>query len=88
MILHEESDAGELLNIFARSIKEWSKEEETTSKVDEDNDDNSIVTIEAEDTKLANPVKAKQVAAEMLTTITDVCDNVLALLQAVSVKSP
>ena len=87
-ILHRESDAGEILNIFARSITEWAKEEETTSEADEDNFENSVVTIEAEDTNLANPGKAKHAAAETLTTISDDCDDVLAFLQAVAVKYP
>ena len=34
VILHGESDAGELLNIFACSITEWLKETENTSKAD------------------------------------------------------
>ena len=80
-------DAGKLLKIFARSITEWENEEDT-SKADEDNGNDSVVTIKAEYAKSAKPGKTKQAAAETLTTITDECDNVLALFQAVSVKSP
>ena len=74
-ILHGELDAGELLKIFACSITEWEKEEDTTSEADEANDEDSVVTIEAKDTK-AKPGKAKQAAAkttvaETLTTIAD-----------------
>ena len=62
------------------------------SKADEANDDDSVVTIEAAEAK-ANPGKANQASAktaavETLATITDDCDNILAFLQAVAVKSP
>ena len=91
-ILHGKLDAGELLKIFARSIMEWASDEDSTSKADEANDNNSVVTIEAEEAK-AKPGKAKQAstetaAAETLATIVDDCDDVLAFLQAVAVKSP
>ena len=46
-ILHGESDAGELLKIFARSITEWASDADFSSEADEANDDNSVVTIEA-----------------------------------------
>ena len=90
-ILHGETDAGELLNIFARSITEWASDADSSSEADETNDDDSVVTIEAAEAK-ANPGKAKQAsaktaAAETLSTITDNCYGVLAFLQAVSVKS-
>ena len=88
MILHGESDAGELLKIFSRSITECAKEGENTSKVDDDNDKDSVITIKAEDEKTVTPGKAKQATAETFTTIADNCDNVLAFLQAVTVKSP
>ena len=101
-ILHGESDAGELLKIFARSITRWASDADPSSKVD-------VVTIEVAEAK--KPGKAKQAsakmaaakskkqskekqassetaAAKMLASITDNCDNVLAFLQAVSVKSP
>ena len=78
-ILHGKSDAGKLLNIFSRSITGWAKDEDTTSEADEANDKDSVVTIEAKDTKV-KPGKAKQAAAETLTTITDNCNNVLAFL--------
>ena len=54
-----ELDAGKLLNIFARSITEWAKEEETTSEADKANDDDIVITIEAEDVKSAKPGKSK-----------------------------
>ena len=87
-ILQGESDVGELLKIFARSITEWAKEEETTSKVDKDSNNDSFITIEADDAKLAKPGKAKQAAADTLNTISDDCEDVLAFLQAVAVKYP
>ena len=91
-ILHGESDAGKLLKIFARSITEWAKEEDTTIETDEANGGNSVVTIEAKEEK-EKTGKTKQAAAKMastetLTTIADDCDNVLAFLQAVAIKSP
>ena len=89
-ILHGKSDAGELLNIFACSIIESASDADSSSEVDEANNDNSIVTIEAAENK--NPGKAKQAsaetsAAETVATIADDCDDVLAFLQAVVVKS-
>ena len=50
---------GELLKIFARSITEWTKEVGNTSEEDEDNGNNIVINIEAEDEKLAKPGKAK-----------------------------
>ena len=90
-ILHGESDTGDLLKVFARSITEWAPEADYSSKADEANDDDSVVTIEAAEAK--DPGKAKQAsaetaAAETLATITDDCDDVLAFLQAVTVKYP
>ena len=108
-ILHGESNAGELLKIFARSISEWASDADPSSEVDEASDDDSVVTIEAVEAKkpgkvkqastktaaaeAKNPGKAKQAsaetaAAETLATIADDCDDVLAFLQAVAVKSP
>ena len=91
-IFHSESDAGEILKIFARSITECASDADSTSEVDEANDDDIVVTIEAEEAK-AKPGKAKQAStktatAKTLATITDDCDNVLDFLQAVAVKSP
>ena len=87
-IPHRESEAGEILNIFSHSITNWAKESETTSEEDENNNNNSVIAIEDEDVKSPKPAKAKQAAAKTLTTIADDCDNVLAFLQAVVVKSP
>ena len=87
-ILHGESDAGKLLKIFARSITEWAKEGENASRVDDDNDEDSVVTIEAEDKKTEKPGKSKQATAETWNTIVDDCDEILTFLQAVAVKSP
>ena len=87
-ILHGESDTGKILNIFAHSISGWEKEEETTSEADEDNEENSVITIEAEDAKLANPGKANQASAKTLTTTTDYFDNILDFLQDVAAKYP
>ena len=61
-------------------------------KADEANNNNSVVTIEAVESK-SKPGKAKQAsaktaAAETLATITDYCDNVLAFLQSVAIKYP
>ena len=70
---------------------------DSSSEADKANDDNSVVTIEAAEAK-SKPGKAKQAssetaaaetaAVETLATISDNCDDVLAFLQAVSVKSP
>ena len=58
VILHGELDAGELLKLFARSITDWVKDEDTTSDADEANDDDSAVTIDANEAKV-EPGKAK-----------------------------
>ena len=50
-ILHGESDAGELLNIFARSITEWASDADFSIEADEANDDDIVVTIEAAESK-------------------------------------
>ena len=86
VILHRESDVGKILWIFAHPITEWTKEGENTSKADEDNDEYSIITIEAEDTKSAKPGKAKQATAKTLATIVDNYDDLLAFLQAGAIK--
>ena len=74
-ILHSESDAGKLLNIFARSITEWALDADSSNEADEANNDDSVVVIEAAEAK-ANPGKAKQAsaktaAAKTLATIAD-----------------
>ena len=66
---------GELLKIFACAITEWAKDEDTTNEADKANDDDSIVTVEAEDAK-TKPGRAEQAAAKTayaktLTTIAD-----------------
>ena len=83
-ILHGKSDTGELLKIFDRSITEWVSDADSSSKADEANNDNSVVTIETAKAK-AKPGKAKQAstktaAAETLATIAGNCDDVLAFL--------
>ena len=90
-ILHGESDAGELLNIFACSITEWASDADYLSEADEANGNDSVVTIEAAEAK--NPDRAKQASAktaatETLATTTDDCDDVLEFLHDVVVKSP
>ena len=50
-ILHGELDAGELLNIFARSITEWASDADSSSEADEANKNDSVVTIEAAESK-------------------------------------
>ena len=57
-ILHGESDVGGLLNIFARSITECAMDVDSTNEVDEANDEDSVVTIDADEAK-AKPDKAK-----------------------------
>ena len=74
-ILHGELDAGELLKIFARSIMEWASDADSTSKADEANDNNSFVTIEAEEAK-AEPGKAKQASTETATAETGLFESV------------
>ena len=46
-IFHGESDAGELLKIFARSFTEWASDTAPPSKADEAGDNDSVVTVEA-----------------------------------------
>ena len=90
-ILHSKSDAGKLLKIFACSITEWASDADSSSEADEANDNNSVVTIEATETKKPGKAKqasAKTAAAKTLATIADDCDDILAFLQAVAVKSP
>ena len=72
---------------FSCSITEWAKEGETSGGEDDDNGKDSKVSVEVEDEKTKKRGKAKQAIAETLTTITDDCDNVLAFLQDVAVKS-
>ena len=79
-ILHGELDAGELLKIFARSITEWAKEEETVSKEDDKKDEDSKGGVETEEEKTTKKGKVKQATTERLTTIADDCDDVLAFL--------
>ena len=108
-ILHGESDADELLKIFARSITAWASDADPLSEADKASDDNSVMTTGATEAKkpgkakqassetasaeTKKPGKAKQAsaetaAAETFSTIADDCDDVLAFLQAVAVKSP
>ena len=63
VILHGESDAGKIVNIFTRSIMEWAKEGENASEADDDNDEESVITIEAEDENTEKLGKAKQATA-------------------------
>ena len=65
-----ESDAGELLKIFACSITEWSKEWED-ARGDDEEDDGNKGGVEAEDKKTMNKSKVKQATAETLATIID-----------------
>ena len=46
-ILHGESDAGELLKIFARAITEWASDTAPPSKANEASDNDSVVTMKA-----------------------------------------
>ena len=78
-MLNGRSDAVDILKIFVRSIMEWAKKEETTSEEDKANDNDSVVTIEAEEAKV-KPGKSKQAVAETLTTITDGCEDVLVFI--------
>ena len=85
-ILHRESDAGELLEIFACSITEWEKEGENTSEADDNNNKEIVITIEAEDKKSEKPGKAKQATAKTFTTIAYDCDKALAFFQAATLR--
>ena len=70
---------------------EWALDAESLSEADEANNDDIIVMIEAAEAKKPGKAKhasSKTAAAETLATIADDCDNVLAFLQAVSVKYP
>ena len=90
-ILHGELDAGDLLNIFARSITEWASDTAPSSEADEVSDNDSGVTVEAAEAKKQGKTKqasAETAAAKTLASIADDCDDVLAFLQAVAVKSP
>ena len=85
-------DAGDILNIFARSITEWASDADSLSEAEEANNDDSVFTIEAAESKekpgKVNQVSAETAATETLATITDNCDDVLAFLQAVAIKYP
>ena len=61
-ILHSESDAGEILTIFARSITEWKSYVAPPRKADEASDDDSAVTVEAPEAK--KPGKTKHASSE------------------------
>ena len=60
-ILQGELDVGKLLKIFARSITEWASDADYSSKADEANENDSVVTIKAAEAK--NPGKVKQASA-------------------------
>ena len=47
VIIHGESDAGELLKIFAQAITEWASDTAPPSEADEASDDNIIIPVEA-----------------------------------------
>ena len=87
-ILQRELDAGKLQKMVARSITEWAKEGETTSGEDNDNDEDIKISVEAKDEKMTKTGKAKKATAETFTTIADDCDDVLAFLNSIIVKSP
>ena len=89
-VLHRELDAGETLEILARSITEWATEGEKSSREDDNNDDDEYRKggVEAEDEKTTKKDKANQANAKTLSTIADNCDDVLGLHHAVAVKSP
>ena len=53
---------------------------ENASEADDNNDKDSVITIEAEDEKTAKPNKSKQDMSETLTTIADNCNDVLDFL--------
>ena len=61
---------------------------EPASKEEDNKDKDSKGGMEAEDNILTKKGKAKQATTKTLDTIADKCDNVLAFLQAVVVKSP
>ena len=70
---------------------EWASDAYFLSVADEANYNDIVVTIESVEVK--NLVKAKQAStttatAETLETIADDCDNILAFLKAVAMKSP
>ena len=67
---------------------EWVKKGETASGEDGDNDEDSEGGVGAEDEKTTKRGKVNQATSEALATIADNCDNVLAFLQVVAVKSP
>ena len=71
---------------------EWASDADSSSEADEANDDDIVVTIEAEEVKAkpgkAEKASAKTAATNTLATIADDCGDVLAFLQAVAVKSP
>ena len=48
-ILHGESDSGELLKIFTRSITEWASDTAPPSEADEASENDSVITVEAAD---------------------------------------
>ena len=87
-IIHEELDAGELQKIFARSITEWAKEGENASGKKDDTEKDSEDSVETEDEMTSNTGKVMLATANTLVPFTDDCNDVLAFLQAVAVKSP
>ena len=59
-ILHGESDAGELLKIFARSITEWASDTAPPSEADKASNNDSVVTVEVPETsEVKNSGKSK-----------------------------
>ena len=75
-IINGESDVGKHLKIFARSITEWAKEEETASREDDNNNEDSKVRVEAEGEKTTKTGKANNSTVETLTNIVDDCSDV------------
>ena len=51
-ILHGDSNTGELLKIFARSIKDWTSDADPLSEANKARDNGSILTIEAAEAKI------------------------------------
>ena len=90
-ILDEGSDAGELLEIFSRSVMERSDEGGDNGGDNDDGEDDKHYYIqggvEAEEDKKTK-TKKRQATAKTFTTIADDCDGVLAFIHAVAVKSP
>ena len=67
-ILHGNSDAGELLKIFARLITEWASDAAPPSKADEASDNDNVVTVEASEASEVKKAGKSKASAKTTTS--------------------